>query len=364
MRKGAGGASPSGPDAPEHRTDLVRIDALGFFAETVRDCGGDARQLLQALHINPDVLSQPNVLIPYRQLVALLEHAAETLGCPDFGMRLARRQQEVGVLGPLDIAMRNAPTLGDAFRYCSDHVYTYCASTSLDIAHDPTGQWVLKFDILLDRLPRQRQVVENALLVTHLAVMAMSAGKARPREIWIAHEPISSIATYQQNFGTAVYFGQPYNAIFLDKRHEAIPISGRSSQIYEMATRYIDVEYPKPDLLISSRVRSLIAERLSASGSLHTEVAAALGMHPRTLQRRLREEGLSFESIRDEVRREAAWRYLNHTRIPLITIAAFLGYSELSALSRSCIRWFARSPREFRQPASRQARDKEEALSA
>jgi AraC-like DNA-binding protein len=250
------------------------------------------------------------------------------------------------------------------FRYCSDHVYTYCASTTLGISHDPAGQWILKFDILLDRLPRQRQAVENALLVTHLAVMAMSDGKARPREIWFAHEPISSIAAYQQYFGSAVYFGQPYNAIFLDKCHESIPISGRSSQIYEMATRYIDVEYPKPDLLISARVRSLIAERLSASGSLHTEVAAALGMHPRTLQRRLREEGVSFESIRDEVRREAAWRYLNHTRIPLITIAAFLGYSELSALSRSCIRWFARSPREFRQPAARAARDKEEALTA
>jgi AraC-like DNA-binding protein len=363
MRKGAGRTSPSGSPPSGHRTDLVRIDALGFFDETVRDCGGDPHRLLWSLNIDPQILSQPNVLIPYRHLVALYEEAAESLGCRDFGMRLARRQQETGVLGPLDVAMRNAPTLGDAFRYCADHVYTYSASTTLGIAHDMAGQWILKFDILLDRLPRQAQAVENALLVTHLAVVAMSDGQARPREVWFTHEPISSIATYQQYFGAPVYFGQPYNALFLDERDEAIPISGRSRQIYEMATRYIDLEYPKPDLLISARVRSLIAERLSASGSLHTQVAAALGMHPRTLQRRLREEGVSFESIRDEVRREAAWRYLNHTRIPLITIAAFLGYSELSALSRSCIRWFARSPREFRQ-TPRETREAKEALSA
>src|SRR5579871_602468 len=115
MTRGASSASPPGPRPTDHRTDLVRIDALGFFAETVRDCGGNAHQLLKPFNIDPEALSQPNVLIPYRQLVALLEHAADTLGGPVLGMRLAGRKQEVGVLGPLDIAMRNAPTWGEAF---------------------------------------------------------------------------------------------------------------------------------------------------------------------------------------------------------------------------------------------------------
>lgn len=335
--------------ARDHRTDLVRIDALGFFDEIVRECGGDPAELLRPFNINPDIFRQQNALLPYRQMVGLLEHAAGTLDCPDFGMRLAKRQQPVGVLGPLDIAMRNSQTLGDAFRYCSDHVYTYCASTTLGTARDVCGQWILRFEILLDRLPRQRQAVEQALLVTHLAVLAMSDGQARPREIWLTHDPVSPMAVYRQYFGTTVYFGQPYNALFLDAEDESLPISGRNSQLYELATKYIDVEFPKPETLISARVRSQIAQRLSSGGRLHLDVAAALGMHPRTLQRRLRDEGMSFEAIRDEVRRETALRYLNQTRLPLIKIASMLGYSELSAFSRSCIRWFSRSPREFRQ---------------
>jgi AraC-like DNA-binding protein len=79
------------------------------------------------------------------------------------------------------------------------------------------------------------------------------------------------------------------------------------------------------------------------------DVAAALAMHPRTLQRRLRDEGGNFEAIKEEVRRDAAVRYLRQTRLPLKTVASLLGYSELSVLYRSCQRWFGESPTTVRQ---------------
>ena len=72
-------------------------------------------------------------------------------------------------------------------------------------------------------------------------------------------------------------------------------------------------------------------------------------MHPRTLQRRLREEGTSFEEIKDDVRRDAAARYLSQPDIPLTKVAALLGYSESSVLARSCRRWFDSSPRKVRE---------------
>ena len=77
-------------------------------------------------------------------------------------------------------------------------------------------------------------------------------------------------------------------------------------------------------------------------------VASVVGLHPRTLQRRLREEGTTFEEIKDGVRRDVALRCLRQRHIPLIRVAEILGYSETSVLSRSCYRWFARSPRQLR----------------
>ncbi len=71
-------------------------------------------------------------------------------------------------------------------------------------------------------------------------------------------------------------------------------------------------------------------------------------MHPRTLQRRVREEGTTFEAIKDGVRRGLAQRYLSQPDLPLTQITALLGYSEQSAFGRSCRRWFGVTPRQER----------------
>src|SRR3546814_18636327 len=96
-----------------------------------------------------------------------------------------------------------------------------------------------------------------------------------------------------------------------------------------------------------------IATRLLASGNCtNAEVASKLNMHPRTLQRRLKEEGSSFEAIKDDVRRDVAARYLSESDLPLTRISSLLGYSESSVLNRSCPRWFAKSPRQIRGGAA------------
>jgi AraC-like DNA-binding protein len=66
------------------------------------------------------------------------------------------------------------------------------------------------------------------------------------------------------------------------------------------------------------------------------------------MQRRLREEGVSFETIKDEVRRDLALRYLGHRSMSLTKVATMLGYSEPSVLTRSCYRWFSSCPRTVR----------------
>jgi AraC-like DNA-binding protein len=78
-------------------------------------------------------------------------------------------------------------------------------------------------------------------------------------------------------------------------------------------------------------------------------VAQLLAIHPRTLQRHLAVEGVNFETLREETRKEAALHYLRQTEMPLGQIADLLGFSEQSVLARSCRRWFGVTPKEIRR---------------
>jgi AraC-like DNA-binding protein len=125
-------------------------------------------------------------------------------------------------------------------------------------------------------------------------------------------------------------------------------ISEQNQELHELATGYLDSQLPRGRTPFTVQVRQAIEALLGTGTGGHREVANALYTHPRTLQRRLQEEGTTFENIKDDVRRDLARRYLSQPDIPLAQVSALLDYSEQSAFGRSCRRWFHTTPRGFR----------------
>ncbi|MDJ0933978.1 MAG: helix-turn-helix transcriptional regulator [Kiloniellales bacterium] len=82
-------------------------------------------------------------------------------------------------------------------------------------------------------------------------------------------------------------------------------------------------------------------------------MAKRLGLGARTLQRRLRECGLAYNDIVEQMRQQKAYRHLRHEALQISEIAFRLGYSEVSAFDRAFRRWSGTSPLAFRQAARR-----------
>ena len=101
-------------------------------------------------------------------------------------------------------------------------------------------------------------------------------------------------------------------------------------------------------------MRDLVATSLSEGIPALSDIARELGMSGRTLQRRLRERGLSYQTLVDESRRQLAMRLLRQTDFALIEVAFMTGFSGQSAFTRAFKRWAGQTPRSFRiaaQPA-------------
>jgi AraC-like DNA-binding protein len=97
------------------------------------------------------------------------------------------------------------------------------------------------------------------------------------------------------------------------------------------------------------RVTQLITKAISRRGQAPSldEVAMLLGRGPSTLRRQLRQEGTSFQSIKDEWRLQRA-KELLQTESPLIEIADRLGFESNSVFSRAFKTWTGVAPSVFR----------------
>jgi AraC-like DNA-binding protein len=328
---------------------MLHIGMLTRFKDVVTQLGGDPDALLLRAQIEPSTLENRHAVLAQRSFVRLLERASVELSCPDFGMRLAAMQGGVKILGALGYVMRNSRTVRDSFDYCCEYVQAYSSAADMYYEEGPREETTfLRMETFNVKPANYPQTHERALLMTQMIARDISGGAASAREVWFVHEPVSSMAIYSSYFGCRVVFGQDKNGVLFDNAALAVPNFKADPQVYELATSYIKQHRPRNDTVFGPRIRTIVERLLLEGDCTHSGVATMLGIHPRALQRRLRAEGESFEAIKDSVRRQIALRYLRESSIPLIRVARLLGYSETSALSRSCYRWFSASPKQLR----------------
>lgn len=362
------------PSEPSHQRgdaafEMAHAGTLSLFPDLVHELGGDAERLMCACGIDLRIPEQTMPRISLRALIAVMDRAAQVLQCPDFGLRLARRQRGGRVFGPLGVVMRNCATLGEALRYVAANNQAYSLAAAIPLEEERQRRlWFVGFDILLPDPPVARQLVEQVMLLAHLNAVDTSEGRARAREIRFRHQPLAPLRTYRDAFGCDVLFGQSRDGICLSGADLDAPLRAPVGEYRELAECFIENNYPPRKPPMHARVRALVRRTIGADmvgnggatetagkrlGDCQVEaVAEVLCVHPRTLHRRLKDEGTTFEAIKDEVRRSEALYCLEQTTLPVTAIAERLGYAETSVLSRSCLRWFGAAPRDVRARAS------------
>lgn len=190
--------------------------------------------------------------------------------------------------------------------------------------------------------------MEQFLLLAHLNAMEITGGRARVRRVTFRHQRLSPLTDYRRYFGCEVYFDQHDDGVLFSEQDLACRTVEPNVAAYQAITSLIDAEIPRVSQPMQAQVRGAIAQFIRTEDCTNARIAAELHLHPRTLHRRLRDEGRSFQEIKDDVRRDLALHYLQRTDLDLMRIAERLGYSEHSVLTRSCLRWFSAPPSKVR----------------
>lgn len=334
------------------RFAFVHSNALSFYSELVLSLGGHPEALAKEAGVPVGALTG-SVALEYFGLVSLLQHSAEALKIHDFGLRLARLQRGGKVIGPVGVVMKNSQTVGQALGYCAKHIHAYSLATRVRFKPNRAEETLLLYlELLVDRPVDVRQAVEHALALANFNIIDISKGAAQARLVLFRHAPLRPIGEYREFFGCEVRFDQEMDGIILKEADLLAEVAEPDDQILEMATDFIAAKFPPALPPIHAMVRNVVQRQLGTENCTVEKVAEELCLHPRTMQRRLREEDMSFELVRDNVRKELAHRLLTQSSISLTQIAHEIGYAETSVLSRSCQRWFGATPEQLRRSPS------------
>ena len=329
--------------------EVVRASAYAGFVDLVGQLGGDVRKIGAAAGIPLPKFEHPDELISSRDLNLLLNAAAEATHHSDLGLRWGEAS-DLSILGPLSIAMANSDSVRDAIDLAAAYVHVHSPITQ--VIHTPfpdRNDDFVGLRSLMTRPPPMMQMYERHVVLLHRLLTTLCGEQYRPIEIWFQHQRISPLYTYRKIFGVDPEFGRQQNGVVAERSALAAYRPGRNRQLLDMAETYLRSQPPRSEASIVPDVANMIRIMIETEDCTAMQVAKALGLHERTMQRRLQACDSSFERIKDRVLRELALMLLRDPDVQISNIAWKLHYTNGSAFTRACQRWFGASPREVRQ---------------
>ena len=320
-----------------------RVGAFTALPALIRQLGADPMATLASAGLQHNALDAPENRVPYGALGRLLSGAAECTHCAHLGL-IAGRTWRLGDLGLVGELTRHSASVGEALRTLTMYQHLNSAGgLAFLLEHGHTVDF--GYAIYYPDAVGADQIYDAALAACFNYLRELCGPEWTPSEVLLAHknpldrEPYRRLFKVQPRFN-AEYSALRFSATWLDRKTEGSDPARRrlALQLANQTDR---------GLLIDQVFRALRVLLLHGKHS-GDEVADMLAMHRRTLNRRLKAEGTTFQQLLDEVRFAVARQLLSDSEITLDDVAATLGYAGVSPFMRTFRRWAGTTPGRWR----------------
>lgn len=339
--------------APVPLAGSISIAYVQGLVDHLERRGVAPQRLLAGVQLEPSILDQREARIAASVYVDLLELGLALSGDADLGLHLgeAVRPGHFGVLGYL---LMSCATLGDALHRQARYAELVGSLGRVELADEPprAGHEPLVRHSWEPLLPRQqRQLAEETLACWLRFGHWISGLQQAPLEVRFRHPAPADTTEHRRIFRCPVLFGQADNALVFPRRLLALPLGQADSQIQRTLDAYAGrlLESIRRGEGVLERARQCLAERLPEQAVDLEALAGELALSPRTLQRRLRDSGLSFSRLVDETRQQLVLHHLRDPALELADVASLVGFSETGSLARAFRRWTGQSLGQYRR---------------
>ncbi len=328
--------------------DTISIHFVNAALAGVRRLNIDLNVILNRAGIDAELLTQPRARVSPDQYTRL----AQTLWLvsQDEHLGFGRSPRRLGTFAMMCRLIIHAGTLGKALERGSQFYRLFGDEWSMGIARD-THDARLSVHIPMDRDP-EHFITEGMLMVWHGLASWLIERRIPLERVQFAYPEPSHISEYDALFFSPIMrFDQQRTEITFAADYLDLPIRQTEASLDEFlktAPAQLLVKF-KNSSSLTSRIREVLKTHIGEEMPTLNDVASRLYLSPQTLRRRLATEGKSYQTVKDNLRRDAAIHLLLRPELTLEDVAQQVGFSETSTFHRAFKKWTGVTPGLYRQ---------------
>lgn len=316
--------------------------------------GADRQVLTAQAGIDERLLEDPDNRIAFGCYKALMRSACEQCNDPAFALHFGESvdMSEVSIVG---LIMNASETMAEAFtqlqRFSRLTLEAGGTGERFGIAVREGNLWIVDQGVHSHEFPQLIEITFARLACGPRRFLAQS----HIMEVHFAHAAPSYRHEYERVFGCPITFESHWNAMRMHPEAGSWRVALQPRYVFGVLTERADLllRQLEDSRTARARVEGLLLPILHKAEANADTVARAMGFSRQTLFRRLREEGVTFQEVLNELRHHMALQYLQSKRASVNEVAYLVGFSDRASFSRAFKRWTGRNPGEVRAHSPR-----------
>jgi AraC-like DNA-binding protein len=322
-----------------------RVSGSTFFK--LEELGVRASAVLRRAGLPQAFIDQPRVLLKTEELFALWRAIGEVSTNPAMGLLLGT-ETKTERFHPVGLAALSTANFGAAIDQMARYKQLTCPEEILQEKDDE--EWSIQFRWLLADEVEPPVLIECCFAWVLSTARLGTGTRLSPLRVEFV-QTRTHVKTIERHFGCPVVCGALRNAIVFRAADAQRSFVTRNAELLGMLAPQFEEELKQEnaDENFIERVRIAIQQKLTGRRPTIEDIADALHISSRTLQRRLQDEGSSFQRVLEEARHQLARHYLNNSVLELNEAAYLLGYEDGNSFVRAFRAWEGIPPARWRE---------------
>ncbi|AGI24829.1 AraC family transcriptional regulator [Pseudomonas sp. MT3] len=328
----------------------VRTGPVKSLPYVISALGGNPVGVFESADIDLDrFVNDREQRLDYNLTTQLFCTAIRQTECPHLGILVGRRSS-LDDLGPVGQLMRCAATAEEALHDLVAHSKLHDRGAA-PLFFPLTGQLsLLGYVIHRHDLVTPRPLIDTAMMVGVRALRELLGPGWTPVRAQLAYRKPEDFSAYSRMFRCPVQFNANVSGLVILNQQLRQKLKTANPRRHQQLRGAIVAA--TAGLTTSELIRHQLHSLLLAGEARAEQIAERVGLHIRTLHRRLDAEGTHVQQLITETRRSLAMQLLAHTNLPVSTVAQSLQYQDPNAFSRAFKLWTGISPQLWRNTSS------------